>query len=98
MEKNKSDLKGFLNEIFAKKGISPVKNIPIDFADGSNIIILNYVIKSINYLNTVIVLFEKLFNILYDERVDCKLIKSPLLDVKIQNWNKINASICFNYL
>jgi hypothetical protein len=45
-----------------------------------------------------IVLFEKLFNILYDERVDCKLVKSTLVDVKMQNWNKINATICFNYL
>jgi hypothetical protein len=39
-----------------------------------------------------------LFNILYDERVDCKLVKSTLVDVKMQNWNKINATICFNYL
>ena len=38
-----------------------------------------------------VVLFEKLFNILYDEQVNCKLVKSPLLDVRIQNWNKINA-------
>lgn len=45
-----------------------------------------------------IVLFEKLFNILYDERFDCKLVKSTLVDQKMQNWNKINAQICFNYL
>ena len=50
----------------------------------------------ITYLS--LVLYEKLFNALFDERADCKLIKSPLLDVKIQNWNKINATICFNYL
>ena len=44
------------------------------------------------------ILFEKLFNILYDESVNCGLKKSILLDDKILNWNRINAAICFNYL
>lgn len=43
-------------------------------------------------------LFLKLFNILYEESIDCKLVKSNLVDDKILNWNRINAVICFNYL
>jgi hypothetical protein len=49
-------------------------------------------------------LFQELFNILYDERVDCCLegVKnapnaSIPVETKITNWNKINAGICFNY-
>ena len=49
-------------------------------------------------------LFQELFNILYDERIDCCLEgvqgqPNPKLPVetKITNWNKINAGICFNY-
>jgi hypothetical protein len=57
------------------------------------------VVNILVYLdNNALVLYEKLFNILYDERVDCKLVKSTILEVKMQNWNKINATICFNYL
>jgi hypothetical protein len=74
--------------IFQKRGVPAVKTYS-EFADGS---------KLLSLAKLCIVLYEKLFNILYDERIDCKLIKSPLMDVKIQNWNKINASICFNYL
>ncbi len=88
------DLIKFINEIFAKRGVPPVKNICNDFSDGSKTLQ-----PSMTFLILLsLVLFEKLFNILYDEKVDCKLIKSPLMDVKVQNWNKINASICFNYL
>ena len=35
---------------------------------------------------------------MYDEKVDCKLVKSALVDDRVLNWNRINASICFNYL
>lgn len=49
-------------------------------------------------------LFQELFNILYDERIDCCLegvkdAPNPKLPIetKICNWNKINAGICFNY-
>ena len=55
--------------------------------------------------------FQELFNILFDERIDCKLVKSNLLHERVLNWNRINgtlsfnhimflllASICFNYL
>eukprot|EP00347_Sterkiella_histriomuscorum_P011974 403370383 len=72
------DIKKFVNEIFAKKGIPAVKNFAKEFSDG--------------------ILFQSLFNILYDEKVDCKLEKSNLVEQKCLNWNKINASICFNYL
>ena len=72
------DLLKLVNQILAKRGIAPAKDLAKDFADG--------------------ILYEKLFNVLYDERVNCHLVKSPMLDVKMQNWNKINATICFNYL
>jgi len=49
-------------------------------------------------------LFQELFNILYDEKIDCCLegVKSEPnknipYDQKVGNWNKINAGICFNY-
>ena len=49
-------------------------------------------------------LFQELFNILYDERINCCLEgdkdkpnpKLPL-ETRVSNWNKINAGICFNY-
>lgn len=39
----------------------------------------------------VIVRFQQLFNILYDERIDCKLEKTALLEQRMLNWNKING-------
>lgn len=49
-------------------------------------------------------LFQELFNILYDEKIDCCLegvkdAPNPKLpyETKVLNWNKINAGICFNY-
>jgi hypothetical protein len=49
-------------------------------------------------------LFQELFNILYDENINCCLEgvsdgpnpKIPY-ETKVLNWNKINAGICFNY-
>ena len=35
---------------------------------------------------------------MYEEKIDCKLVKSNLVDDKLLNWNRINAVICFNYL
>ena len=35
---------------------------------------------------------------MYDEKIDCKLKPSILLDDKILNWNRINSLICFNFL
>mmetsp|Transcript_42403 Transcript_42403/g.55912 ORF Transcript_42403/g.55912 Transcript_42403/m.55912 type:complete len:145 (+) Transcript_42403:70-504(+) len=43
-------------------------------------------------------LFQALFNILYEENINCRLSTSTLLDDKMLNWNRINAQICFNYL
>ena len=43
-------------------------------------------------------MFQKLFNILYEENINCRLIKSIKVEDKILNWNRINAQICFNYL
>jgi len=39
-----------------------------------------------------------MFNILYEESIDCRIVKSTLLDDKMLNWNRLNAQICFNYL
>lgn len=64
-----------------------VKNFAQEFSDGSKALFCNR-----------LVLFQALFNILYEERIDCKLKKSALVDDRVLNWNRINASICFNYL
>ena len=45
-----------------------------------------------------LVLFQTFFNILYEEKVDCKLAPSALVEDRMLNWNRINAVICFNYL
>ena len=47
---------------------------------------------------TCLALFVKLFNILYETKIDCHLSKSILFEDKLLNWNRINACICFNYL
>ena len=57
-------------------------------------ILLNTFILSFAY----IVLFLALFNYLFDEKVDLKLTASDILTTKLQNWNRINAVICFNFL
>ena len=75
---DKSEVKSFVNRIFAKKGYPPVQNFGRDFADG--------------------ILFQLLFNLVYDEKIDCKLRTSALVEDRLLNWNKINTNICFNYL
>lgn len=42
-------------------------------------------------------LFLKLFNILFDETVELKLSTDASLEARINNWNKINCVLCFNY-
>jgi hypothetical protein len=37
------------------------------------------------------ILFQALFNILYEERIDCKLVKSAVENDRLLNWNRINA-------
>ena len=44
------------------------------------------------------VLFQHIFNILFDEHIDCKLKPSELVEDRMLNWNRINSIICFNYL
>ena len=48
--------------------------------------------------NDFLVLFQALFNILYEERINCQLKQSALASDRELNWNRINATICFNYL
>ena len=48
--------------------------------------------------NAVIELFQTLFNILYNESINCRIVKSALVDDRLLNWNRLNAQICFNYL
>ena len=35
---------------------------------------------------------------MFDEHIDCKLKPSELIEDRVLNWNRINLSICFNYL
>jgi len=44
------------------------------------------------------ILFELLFNLVYDEKIDCRLRTSAIFEDRLHNWNKINNTICFNYL
>ena len=36
------------------------------------------------------ILFQLLFNLLYDEKIDCKLRTSGDPEVRLLNWNRIN--------
>ena len=74
------DIKKFINTIFVKKGLPPVKNFPAEFADGSKFHISYFYIKTSSNNNHYVVRFQQIFNILYDERIDCKLEKSTLLE------------------
>ncbi len=81
------DIKKFINKIFAQRGYPEVKNFPKEFADASKYLF-------IAILTTMfLVKFQELFNILYDERIDCKLIKSNLVEDRMLNWNRINGKI-----
>jgi hypothetical protein len=42
--------------------------------------------------------FQRVFNIMFDESIDCRLSPSALMDDRLINWSKINATICFNFL
>ena len=37
------------------------------------------------------ILFEKLFNLVYDEKIDCKLRPSNVMEDRLLNWSKINC-------
>ena len=42
--------------------------------------------------------FLELFNLLFDENIKIPFSADVSTEDKLQNWNKINAIICFNYL
>ena len=44
------------------------------------------------------ILFQLLFNLMYDEKIDCKLKTSSLVEDRLLNWSRINSLICFNFL
>ena len=35
---------------------------------------------------------------MYDEKIDCHLGQSALIEDRLLNWSRINSQICFNYL
>ena len=87
------DIKKLVNQIFARRGAPDVKNFAKEFSDGSK---SGKHENSYNFLKIIlihcsIVRFQELFNILYDERIDCKLIRSNLLEDRMLNWNRING-------
>jgi hypothetical protein len=44
------------------------------------------------------IIFQRVFNIMFDENIDCRLHPSALVDDRLLNWSRINSTICFNYL
>ena len=42
--------------------------------------------------------FLDLFNLLFDESVKLPFAANNNVEDKLQNWNKLNAVVCFNYL
>ena len=43
------------------------------------------------------ILFVKLFNAVYDEKIDCKLSPTLIPAERMINWSRVNQVICFNY-
>ena len=82
-------LKKFVNKIFTKKGYPAVKNFGKEFADGSKCFFESLFLS---------VLFQLLFNLMYDEKINCYLNPSALIEDRLLNWSRINSQICFNYL
>ena len=82
-----TQVKKLVNKIFAMKGMPKVTNFAAEFADGGK-----YPrIQLINILNVCAALFQALFNILYEENINCRLSTSTLVDDRMLNWNRINA-------
>ena len=92
MSTRSSSMKDFLSSKIGLK--NSLMEVSLPFLHTHVLMRLTTFLHSLYYL----VLFQKLFNILYEEKIDCKLVKSNLVDDKILNWNRINAVICFNYL
>ncbi len=78
------NIKKLVNQIFATKGAPEVKNFAKEFCDGSNV---HYLVN----ICLALVRFQELFNILFDERIDCKLVRSYILEDRMLNWNRING-------
>lgn len=91
------DIKKLVNQIFSRRGAPEVKNFPKEFADGSKLLNHTSCRKKFAKLesesNEILVRFQELFNILYDERIDCKLVRSNLLEDRMLNWNRINGKL-----
>ena len=87
--------KQLVNKIFTMKGLPKVKNFAQEFSDGGKLtvkIFKNFSLSVLIFLFVCIIeLFQKLFNILYEENINCRLIKSIKVEDKILNWNRINA-------
>lgn len=61
---DKKELKQFVNQILAKKGIPPVKEFAKEFADGSKSLIFTSFLL-------FLVMYQNVFNALFDEKIDC---------------------------
>ena len=79
-------VKKLVNRIFGIKGLPKVTNFAAEFSDGGK----SLKVAFSNFLFGL-ELFQKLFNILYEEAIDCRLVKSKLEEDKILNWNRINV-------
>ena len=79
---DKKDLKKFVNKILAKKGIDPIMTFSKEFADGGKYHVL--------WPTVFVVMYQKVFNALFDENIDCKLKPSALVEDRLLNWNRIN--------
>ena len=90
-------MKQLVNRIFAMKGLPKVTNFAQEFSSGGKYQHLR-VLANYFYVVCVLELFQTLFNILYEENIDCRLSTSVLEADKLLNWNRLNAKICFNYL
>ena len=84
---DKEQLRKFVNKIFIKSGYPPVKNFAKEFSDGRK----SYTISLTIFLKSHIVRFQDLFNAMYDEKIDCKLKPSALVEDRLLNWNRINC-------
>jgi len=41
------------------------------------------------------IMFQNLFNCLFDEKIDCKIKPSALVEDRVLNWNRINRKYFF---
>ncbi len=77
----KEELRKFVNKIFKQRGYPPVQQFAKEFSDGSKW----------PGPDPCAVLFQLLFNLMYDEKIDCKLKPSALVEDRLLNWNRINC-------